>query len=121
MDTATLSQPRSPAWIPPAVPHAPDRLTRTVCALVASDQPDLSLRQMAVLMLVYRRGGDWTVRGLATELQINKPAVTRSIDRLRDLGLARRVTDPRDARSVLVARTSAGTALVNRIARIEAT
>jgi DNA-binding MarR family transcriptional regulator len=36
------------------------------------------------------------------------PAITRVLDRLTELGLARRGPDPRDGRSVLVQRTRLG-------------
>jgi DNA-binding MarR family transcriptional regulator len=48
------------------------------------------------------------VRGLAARLEVSKPAITRSLDRLAELGLAKRAPDPRDRRSVLVTRTRRG-------------
>jgi DNA-binding MarR family transcriptional regulator len=41
-----------------------------------------------------------TVSGLARELKIGKPAVTRALDRLEELDLARRVVDPGDRRRI---------------------
>jgi DNA-binding MarR family transcriptional regulator len=41
-------------------------------------------------------------------LNVNKPAITRALDRLGELGLASRVTDPFDRRSVHVQQTQAG-------------
>ena len=58
---------------------------------VAADQPDLTMRQLAVLLTVYITAPPHTVRGLAANLNISKPAVTRALDRLSDLGLARTV------------------------------
>ncbi len=84
-------------------------LRETIVALVRSDSPDLSARQMAVLLTVYLGEGPHTVRGLAAELNVSKPAITRALDRLGELDLARRKVDPADRRSVLVQRTSAGT------------
>lgn len=70
--------------------------------------PDLSARQMAVLLNVYLTDPPHTVRGLAAGLNVSKPAVTRALDRLADLGFVRRRPDPRDRRSVLIQRTVKG-------------
>jgi DNA-binding MarR family transcriptional regulator len=78
-------------------------------------QPDLSARQMAVLLTVYRTEGPHTVRGLAATLNVSKPAITRALDRLGALDLAHRKIDPMDRRSVLVNRTRAGAALLRQM------
>ena len=52
------------------------------------------------------------MRGLAADLNVSKPAITRALDRLGELDLARRKLDPMDRRSVLVQRTVAGAALL---------
>ena len=57
---------------------------RTIVAGVRHDVPDLSARQMAVLLTVYLKSPPHTVRGLASALNISKPAITRSLDRLSD-------------------------------------
>ncbi len=75
---------------------------------VRSDAPDLSARQMALLLSVYLGQGPHTVRGLARDLNISKPAVSRALDRLGELGYIRRERDDLDRRNVLVQRTSAG-------------
>jgi DNA-binding MarR family transcriptional regulator len=79
---------------------------------VRRDGPDLSARQLSLLLITSLEGGPHTVRGLALRLDISKPAITRSLDRLHDLGLAERVADPRDRRSVLVVPTDDGIAYV---------
>lgn len=84
-------------------------LRDTVVALVRRDGPDLSARQLGVFLTVYLSPGPHTVRGLAAELNVSKPAITRALDRLGELDLARRKTDPMDRRSVLVQRTLKGT------------
>ncbi len=48
------------------------------------------------------------MRGLAADLHVSKPAITRALDRLGELDLARRKVDPLDRRSVLVQRTLKG-------------
>ena len=77
-------------------------LRDTVVALVRRDGIDLSARQLGVFLTCYLNNGPHTVRGLATSLNISKPAITRALDRLGELDLARRKVDPLDRRSVLV-------------------
>jgi DNA-binding MarR family transcriptional regulator len=100
----------------------PDRLLTilhgTICASVRSDAPDLSARQMAILLAVSLNAGMHTVRGLAAALNISKPAISRSLDRLCELGLAGREADPRDRRSVLVVPSEAGRAYVADLRRM---
>ncbi|MFC3002931.1 MarR family transcriptional regulator [Falsiroseomonas tokyonensis] len=76
--------------------------------MVASDRPDLSARQLGVFLTVYLEDGPHTVRGLAATLNVSKPALTRALDRLGELDLARRRVDPMDRRRVLVQRTLKG-------------
>jgi DNA-binding MarR family transcriptional regulator len=87
-------------------------LRDTIVALVRRDGPDLSARQMGVFLTVYLGDGPHTVRGLAAELNVSKPAITRALDRLGELDLARRKVDPMDRRSVLVQRTLKGAAFL---------
>lgn len=75
---------------------------------VRRETPDLSSRQMAVLLSVYMTDGPHTVRGLARTLGVSKPAITRALDRLGDYGLLTRQVDDDDRRSVLVRRTQTG-------------
>lgn len=75
---------------------------------VRSDGPDLSARQMAILMAVYLTPPPHTVRGLALDLNMGKPAVTRALDTLSGLNLLKRRKDPDDLRNVLVQRTVRG-------------
>ena len=83
-------------------------LRDTTVALVRRDGPDLSSRQLGVFLSVYLGAGPHTVRGLAQDLNVSKPAITRALDRLGELDLARRKVDPMDRRSVLVQRTLTG-------------
>jgi DNA-binding MarR family transcriptional regulator len=87
-------------------------LRDTVVSLVRRDGPDLSARQLGVFLTVYLAEGPHTVRGLAAELNVSKPAITRALDRLGEFDLARRKLDPMDRRSVLVQRTVSGAALL---------
>jgi DNA-binding MarR family transcriptional regulator len=87
-------------------------LRDTVVALVRRDGADLSARQLGVFLTCYLNEGGHTVRGLAAELNVSKPAITRALDRLGELDLARRKVDPMDRRSVLVQRTTKGSAFL---------
>lgn len=83
---------------------------------VRRDAPDLSARQMAVLTTVYTEQPPHTVRGLAEALNISKPAITRALDRLSELGMVRRKPDEQDRRSVLVQRTVKGSVYLTEFA-----
>jgi DNA-binding MarR family transcriptional regulator len=93
-------------------------LRETVVALVRRDGPDLSARQLGVFLTCYLRDGGHTVRGLAAELNVSKPAITRALDRLGELDLARRKVDPLDRRSILVQRTLKGAAFLRDLRSI---
>lgn len=81
---------------------------RVAIALLHQDLPDLTQRQVALLLQVYLSPSPHTVRGLAKELAMSKPAVTRALDRLSALDFVRRKTDEEDRRSILVQRTVKG-------------
>src|SRR3954447_6871117 len=65
-------------------------LRKTILALVRRDEADLTSRQFGVFLTVYLTAGPHTVRGLAAELNVSKPAITRALDRLRELSPAPR-------------------------------
>ena len=92
--------------------HLFDRsLTNWMQALVdyvRSGQPDLTNRQMGLLLFVYLTPGPHTVRGLAHVLNVSKPVVTRALNRLGALGYLRRQRDETDKRNIFVARTAEG-------------
>jgi DNA-binding MarR family transcriptional regulator len=79
---------------------------------VRADGPDLNVRQAAILLRVSLEPGPHTVRGLAEALSLGKPAVSRALDALSGLGLATRVPDESDRRSVLVQTTDRGHAVL---------
>ena len=93
-------------------------LRDTIVALVRRDGPDLSARQLGVFLTCYLQEGAHTVRGLAADLNVSKPAITRALDRLGELDLARRKVDPMDRRSVLVQRTLKGAAFLRDLRSI---
>jgi DNA-binding MarR family transcriptional regulator len=81
---------------------------RALIDYVRSGEPDLTNRQMALLMLVYLTPGPHTVRGLARVLGVSKPVVTRALNTLGGLGYLRRERDQDDRRNVFVVRTNDG-------------
>lgn len=85
---------------------------------VRREAPDLSARQMALLLTVYLTPSPHTVRGLAATLNVSKPAITRALDRLGDYGLVKRKTDEADRRSVIVQRTVKGSVFLREFADI---
>ena len=90
-------------------------LRGTILGLMRREEPDLTARQFAVMLICYLEGGPHTVRGLAKRLDVAKPAITRALDRLEQFDLASRQLDPRDRRSVVIARTAVGHVFVHQL------
>ncbi|KQM65725.1 MarR family transcriptional regulator [Sphingomonas sp. Leaf17] len=80
----------------------------TLIDYVRSGEPDLTNRQMALLLVVYLKPGPHTVRGLARALNVSKPVVTRALNRLGALGYLRRQRDDSDKRNIFIAQTAEG-------------
>ena len=80
----------------------------TLLRYVRSGQPDLTNRQMALLLVAGQEPGPHTVRGLAARLGVSKPVVTRALNSLSGLGLVLRRRDEQDRRSVFVDVTEDG-------------
>lgn len=80
----------------------------TLTDYVRSGEPDLTNRQMALLLVVYLKPGPHTVRGLAQVLNVSKPVVTRALNKLGSLGYLRRQRDDADRRNIFVAQTREG-------------
>ena len=85
-------------------------------SLVRDDQPDLSARQVSVLLTIYLQAPPHTVRGLAQKLGVSKPVITRALDAMGKLDLVNRRRDTDDRRNVLVQRTVAGSLYVEYLA-----
>ena len=90
-------------------------LRDTVISLVRREGADLTARQLGVMLICYLEEGPHTVRGLAARLAVAKPAITRALDRLEEFEFARRLQDPRDRRSIVVARTADGEAFMENL------
>jgi DNA-binding MarR family transcriptional regulator len=93
-------------------------LSAVMIGLVRRDDADLTARGLSILLMIDTMPGPHTVRGMAEHLNVSKPAVTRTLDRLEVLGLVRRDVDTADRRSVLVRATKVGAAYVARVGRL---
>ncbi|WNK00426.1 MarR family transcriptional regulator [Thalassospiraceae bacterium LMO-JJ14] len=98
--------------------QALDIWRRALVASVRHDAPDLSARQMSLLLSVYLTPPPHTIRGLAAHLNVTKPVITRAVDRLAELGMVRRKTDTLDRRSVLLQRTVKGSVFLREYAEL---
>jgi DNA-binding MarR family transcriptional regulator len=84
-------------------------------AMVRDGEPDLSARQLTVLLTIYLEPPPHTVRGLAAKLGVTKPVITRALDTLGRIGLLSRRRDEADRRNVVVQRTVKGALYVERL------
>lgn len=89
-------------------PRALSGWMETLVGYVRSGRPDLTNRQMALLLAVYLKPGPHTVRGLAHLLGVSKPVITRALNTLGTLGYLRRERDETDRRNIFVAQTDKG-------------
>ena len=98
--------------------QALDMWRRAIVSSVRIEAPDLSARQMALLLTVYLTPSPHTVRGLAGALKVSKPAITRAVTRLSEMGMVRRKTDEADRRSVLIQRTVKGSVFLREFGEL---
>ncbi len=89
-----------------------------MCDAVRTDGPDLSMRQWSILLTVYLNPGPHTVRAMARDLNVPKPAISRALDALSILGFVKRVRDPNDKRIVLIQKTADGAIYLDEFARL---
>jgi DNA-binding MarR family transcriptional regulator len=82
---------------------------------VRDEEPDLSARQMAILLTVYLEAPPHTIRGLAAKLAVSKPVITRALDTMGRHRLVTRRRDEDDRRNVLVQRTVVGALYLERL------
>lgn len=84
-------------------------------ACVRSHEPDLNSRQMSILLSVYMSDPPHTVRGLAADLNVSKPVITRALDTMGKMGLIKRKKDEQDKRSIFVQRTVKGAVFLSEL------
>lgn len=87
---------------------------QVVLGAVRDGAPDLSMRQLAILLTIYLDPPPHTVRGLAAALAVSKPVITRALDTMGALKLVSRHRDEADRRNVLIRRTVEGALYVER-------
>lgn len=98
--------------------QALDMWRRAIVSSVRIKALDLTARQMALLLTVYLTPPPHTVRGLAEALKVSKPAITRAVTRLSELGMMRRKPDEADRRSVLIHRTVKGSVFLRKFGEL---
>lgn len=99
--------------------HTTDYLKVWKAALVQSvrsDNPDFTNRQLALLLVVYLEAGPHTVRGLAAQLNVAKPVITRALNTLEEIGYVKRKRDMSDRRNLFVQRTVKGAVYLSEFA-----
>lgn len=79
---------------------------------------DLSARQTAVLLNVYLMPPPHSIKSLADDLIISKPAICRAVDALEKAKLVKRIRDRQDKRNVLIQRTVKGSVYLSEFADI---
>lgn len=84
-------------------------------AQVKDDEPDLSVRQITILLTIYLDPPPHTVRALAAKLGVSKPVITRALDAMGKLELVTRKRDVKDLRNVLIQRTVKGSLFLERL------
>ena len=83
--------------------------------LVHKDDIDLSYRQITILLTIYLEQPPHTVRGLAKQLNVTKPVITRALDTMGKRGLVSRIRDEEDKRNVIIQRTVEGALYVETL------
>ena len=83
--------------------------------LVRDGEPDLSSRQIVILLTVYLETPPHTVRGLARNLNVTKPVITRALDSMGKLDLVSRRRTDVDRRNVIIQRTVKGALTLERL------
>jgi DNA-binding MarR family transcriptional regulator len=82
---------------------------------VRSDRPDLTMRQLAVLLHTHQAESPPGVREMAAHLNLAKPNVTRALDRLEYLGFVERKPVQHDRRLIHIAMCRPGGAYVAQL------
>jgi DNA-binding MarR family transcriptional regulator len=84
--------------------------------LVRDNEPDLTVRQMAILLTIYLEAPPHTIRSLAAKLGVSKPVITRALDTMGRMALVSRRRDETNRRNVIVQRTVKGSLAIERLA-----
>ncbi|MFM6854334.1 MAG: MarR family winged helix-turn-helix transcriptional regulator [Sphingopyxis sp.] len=87
----------------------------SIINIVRSDLPDLTNRQMGIMLSVGLSRGPHTVRGLAERIGVSKPVVTRALNKLTALGYLQRQRDCDDGRNIFIEMTDAGAEFLDNL------
>ena len=79
---------------------------------------DLSARQTAVLLHIYMEEAPHSIKTIAEDLDISKPAICRAVDTLEREKLVKRLRDRNDKRNVILQKTTRGSAYLSEFADI---
>lgn len=77
--------------------------------------PDLTVRQLTILLTVYLEPPPHSVRGLAERMKVTKPVITRALDSLGGKKLLSRHRDENDRRNVVIVRTVEGARYLEKL------
>lgn len=84
----------------------------------ASSHYALTVRQLAILSLVYDQAVEASVDYYSKTLNLSKPAVTKAINRLEELKLLKRKPNIQDGRKVIITSTPTGFNYIHQIQTI---
>lgn len=88
---------------------------RVFAGMVLDGKSELTVRQLTILLTIYLESPPHTVRGLASQLKVTKPVITRALDTMGHKGLVARRRDPKDRRNVIIQRTVDGALFVEQL------
>jgi DNA-binding MarR family transcriptional regulator len=86
--------------------------------IIRKGGPDLSQRQLCILLTIYMEPPPHTVRGLAAKLNVTKPVITRALDSMGEMDLVSRRRDDADMRNVIIQRTVTGALFLEELSEL---
>jgi DNA-binding MarR family transcriptional regulator len=86
--------------------------------VIRRNGPDLSSRQLCILLTIYMEPPPHTVRGLAAKLGVTKPVITRALDSMGEMDLVSRRRDEADLRNVIIQRTVKGALFLDDLSEL---
>lgn len=90
----------------------------TLTGVLHLNMPELNLRQLGALLIIYLEPGPHTIRDIARKLNAPRPAIVRVADYLSDLGYIQRMPVPSDGRDVHLVPTQGGKAALLHIGKV---
>lgn len=84
---------------------------------IKNGEVDLTMRQTAIMLIVYLNPPPHTVTELAKTLGVAKPVITRALNSMSKENLVRRIRDEDDKRNVLIQRTPEGAEYLERLSQ----